>query len=364
MSSSLKYLSMIGAAASLLACAGSTQHIPPSNSAALPFASAEQAYLIGRGHHLAQRFDNAIAAYESALALEPEHVNTRNALATIYAEQGQFDRAILLWQSLTVAAANQTGPESAFLFSNLGYAMFLKGDYDGALAALEKACVLDPLNHRAWQHLGNALDKTGDHQRAAAMLKQAAALRSHDFRADYALAPRAGIAAIDSAIAAADEASSDWDETQVQKTASGMFVMRRISAKRKQTVTDNAVAPAVVRPIPDPVADSNPLVEIRNGNGVPGMARALAKTIAVDDWRVVRLTNHKGFGVKHTRVEYQPEFRDAAARLAARFGAAKVVQVDTVARADMRLVIGHDIVKVKAAPAALPVEGPVPVPRS
>lgn len=367
MRSSFKYLSMACAAASLLACADTSNRIEPAAATVAAdapiYATPEQAYLIGRTHHLAQRYGDAIAAYESALRMAPEHINARNGLATLYAEQGQFDKAIPLWQAVTAAMAEQAGPESAFLFSNLGYAMFLKGDYDGALAALGKACMLDPLNYRAWQHLGSAFDKLGQHERAAAMYKQAAALAKHDFKADYAVARRAGIAAIDSAVAATD-APSDMDETRIDRSGNGMFVMRRIAAKRKE-------APAAhgAKAVPDVAAsvqaasDAGAALEIRNGNGVTGMARALAKTMSGADWRVIRLTNQKGFGVQYTRVEYQPEFRDAAERLAARFGAARVVPVANVGRADMRLVIGRDLIKQRAAAVGVSAEADAPKPR-
>lgn len=368
MRSSFKYLSMCAATASLLACADPSWQIEPATAPAAPiYSNADQAYLIGRTHHLAQRFDSAIAAYESALRIAPNHINARNGLATLYAEQGLFDKAIPLWQAVTAAMADQAGPESAFLFSNLGYAMFLQGDYDGALAALGKACMLDPLNHRAWQHLGSAFDRLGQHERAAAMYKQAAGLARHDFKADYAVARSAGIAAIDSAIAAAD-GPHDIDENRIEKAGNGMFVMRRIHAKRKEVVaTHDAIAVHAVQPGPaaiaNVVAGAGADLEIRNGNGVTGMARALAKTVAGDDWRVVRLTNQKGFGVQHTRVEYQPEFRGAAERLAARFGAAQVVPVANIGRADLRLVIGRDLVKPRRAPAGISAHAGVTKPR-
>jgi hypothetical protein len=59
--------------------------------------------------------------------------------------------------------------------------------------------------------------------------------------------------------------------------------------------------------------------------------------------KVVRLTNEKGFAVRQTRIEYQPAFRSVAERLAERYGAAKPVEVSMAGRADVRLVIGHDL---------------------
>lgn len=349
MRASITYLSIAATAASLLACADTAQRAAPSQQAAPVYANADQAYLIGRSHHLAQRFDSAIAAYQSALQLAPGHINARNGLATVYAEQGRFEQAIPLWQALTAAMADQQTPENAFLFSNLGYAMFLKGDYDGALGALRKACMLDPLNYRAWHHLGSALDKLGQHDWAQAMYKQAIALQKHDFKTDYAVARRAGVASIDIAVAAPD-LEPGVDETRVERTANGMFVMRRITARRGDVAAEAAPVPVPDAPASAQAAtEPSAALEIRNGNGVRGMARGLANSMSGADWRVVRLSNQKGYGVQRTRVEYQPEFRDAAERLAARFGAAKVVPVSEVARADLRLVIGHDLVKRRPA---------------
>jgi tetratricopeptide (TPR) repeat protein len=354
MQSTIRYLSIVAAAASLLACGSTSYHVPPATAIASPgFSSADDAYLVGRGQHLSMRYADAVRSYEAALKIAPAHANASNGLATLYAERGEFDKAIPLWQALTAPLAEQAGPESAFLFSNLGYALFLKGDHQAALQALEKACVLDPLNHRAWRHLGSALEKLGQLERAQQMYKQAAALENHDFKADYAIAPNAGIAAIDSAVAAADE---NWARTELEQTAGGMFIMRRVEARKKPLAPGLAAPAAPVAAIAAPPAaaliDANTQLEIRNGNGVTGMARALAGTLGGAEMLVVRLTNEKGFGVQRTRVEYQPEFREAAERLAARFGAARAVQVDDVSRADVRLVLGRDLVPVKLARTA------------
>ncbi len=196
-------------------------------------------------------------------------------------------------------------PDSAFLFRNLGYAYFLQGDYASALAALEKACVLDPLSHRAWQHLGQALDKLGQGERAQLMYRQARTLESHDFKADYAATQGSTIAAIDSAVRAPEQAKVELA----------------------------------------PVLAESALLEIRNGNGVTGMAAATARTLKDPDLRVVRLSNQKGFDVLQTRVEYQGAYREAAERLAQRFGDATLREVDNCKAADLRLVIGHDLLR-------------------
>ena len=340
MQSTLKYLSVIGVAVALVACANNSSRPTPAAVVAPTFASPDDAYLVARSQHMAFRFDDALQSYQSALRMMPTHVNARNGLATLYAERGEFDKAVPLWQALTAMLGEQAGTENAFLFSNLGYALFLKGDYESALAALEKACVLDPLNHRAWQHLGGALEKLGQAERAQQMFKQAATLRQHDFKNDYALAPNSGSVAIDRAVAASAD-DNEWARIQVESSGGGLFVLRRIPARAPRVGAREADRTKAM------LMTTTISLEIRNGNGVTGMARSLARILHGGDMQVVRLSNQKGFGVIETKVEYQPDFREAAERLAARFGAATVVAVPHAGRADVRLVIGRDLIEHK-----------------
>lgn len=359
MRSTLKRTTLLIAGALLLACADPGRRPAPASAPAAAPASAEDAYVTGRAAHLARRHEAALAAYRAALARDPAHLKARNGLATLYAERGDFARAIGLWQAMTEEGEGADGQASAFLFSNLGYAHFLHGQFEQALAALEKACLLDPLNERAWDHLGGALEKVGQHQRAQQMFRQAGALRAHDFKADYAVAARAGVAAIDSAVKAGGQAppqEPQWDRTEVRQDASGVFVVQRVGAALPSA--EGVAAPAqaaLAAAAPAPAAEQagQALLEIRNGNGVTGMARSLAGTMDRSALRVVRLSNQKGFGVRQTRIEYQPEFREAAERLAQRFGAARVVAVGELGRADVRLVIGRDLTP-DAAARALP----------
>lgn len=358
MRSTLKCTTVLVAGALLLACADPARRPEPATAAAAAPASAEDAYATGRAAHLARRHDAALAAYRAALARDPAHLKARNGLATLFAERGDFARAIGLWQAMTAEGEGADGQASAFLFSNLGYAHFLNGQFEHALAALEKACLLDPLNDRAWDHLGGALEKVGQHQRAQQMFRQAGALRAHDFKADYAVAARAGVAAIDSAVKTGGQAppqEPQWDRTEVRQDASGVFVVQRVGMADGTAAPAQAalaaVAPAAPAALVPAAAERSgqALLEIRNGNGVTGMARSLAGTMDRSALRVVRLSNQKGFGVRQTRIEYQPEFREAAERLAERFGAARVVAVGQIGRADVRLVIGRDLAPADVA---------------
>ena len=339
MKTALKLLAVVWTGATLFACADVGTHNDTAGAAMRVAGSASDAYLIGRQQHLAGRYAEAIASYEAALRADPGHVNADNGLATIYAEQGDLVRAIALWQQLLARLGDESGPGTAFLYSNLGYAYLLHGEYDNAIAALERACVLDPINHRAWRHLGAALDKLGEHERALQMVQQANTLEGHDIKADYALAQRSGVAAIDSAI------DDGLGTTEIKQSPNGIFELRRVPAA-------GARPEALAEPVAAPAAAGHTL-EISNGNGVTGMARTLALQMEDPSLRVVRLSNQKGFGVKQTRVEYQAQFREAATRLAERVGSSATVEVSNYKTADMRLVIGRDLVVDKAASKAL-----------
>lgn len=333
-------LALLCAGATLAACAPFGARIAFDGAAPV----ADDAYLAGRNHHLARRYDEARAAYQAALQAAPGHVNARNGLATLYAEQREFATAIALWRALTESLTLSSGPGTAYLFSNLGHAYFLKGEYDNALVALEKACLLDPLNHRSWQLLGETLRKLGQEERAQQMLSQADALRVHDLRADYAAAGgRAQVAAIDRALKAPAREEAGWSQVQLHVGADGMLELRRGPTPAEPSAPSRLPEPAPLTPGrggPVPV-----LVEMRNGNGVSGMARSLARQVGTDGLKVTRLSNQKGFGVRQTRIEYEAAYREAAERLAGRFGGAQLQEVASCAPANLRVVLGRDVAR-------------------
>lgn len=336
----LKKMSILCAGTLLLACADVGRH--PERPAQV---DADLVYEGARQHHLAGRYEQAIAAYRTVLATAPRHVRARNALAAAYARQGDFAQAIPIWRALTEELAAGAGPDSAYLFANLGYAYLLGGDFDQAVAALERACVLDPLDHRAWHNLGESLRRLGHVDRAALMLRQAKTLREHNFQSDHAAVGGTAVAAIEAAVAMPARPDSGWAATEVRTAADGTLELLRVPSQQ-------AIAVALPRREPDPLPPAERrtdlvLLEIRNGNGVTGMARALSRQFRDDQLQVTRLSNAKGFNVRRTRIEHGAHFREAAERLAQRlagsFDQVQVVQVDTCKPADMRLVLGRDL---------------------
>ena len=341
----LKKISVLCAGALLLACADVARQ-----PGAAPAADADRAYDQGRQHHLAGRYDEAITAYRTVLAASPRHVRARNALAAAFARQGDFTQAIPIWRALTEELTAANGPHGAYLFANLGYAYLLGGDLQNAVTALEKACVLDPLDHRAWNNLGESLRRLGQKDRAALMFRQADALRDHDFRGDVAVAGGTAVAAIKAAVASPARPDNGWTATEVRTAADGTLELLRLPAQG--VLAREAPVPQPLPPAPRTRLDVV-LLEIRNGNGVTGMARSLSRQMVGNGLQVTRLSNEKGFQVRRTRIEHHADFRAAAERLAQRLGEretgrfdpVQIVQVDTCKPTDMRLILGQDLAR-------------------
>ena len=242
--------------------------------------------------------------------------------------------ALAIWRDLNTVLAADAGPDAAQKFVNLGSAYLRNGDYDAARAALERACLLEPLVAESWQLLGEALAALGQGARAQQMLRQAASLRQHDLRADFAATGgQTGVVALGQAM---KTPQPGWAQAQIHVGVDGMMELRRIPASAP-VVQPLSLPPAVAR------------LEISNGNGVTGMARALARRIDAPGLRVTRLSNQPGFAVRHTRIEYDAAHFEAARRLAQRVGSVHLQEVERSAPANLRLVLGRDLAHHGAA---------------
>lgn len=316
-----------------LACTTQLAHAPVP-----AWPDADAAYVAGRTYFERGDLPAAQVAYEQALRHAPRHVNARNGLAVLHAQRGEHVAAIAHWQALT-QQAGMARPQQAYLFSNLGHAYYLSGRDAQALPALEQACLLDPLNALAWQHLAQVLERLGQHERAAIMRRQAASLQEHDLRRDMAVLRGTAPQQSPPAPAPAQEMPAMARVEITQRD--GMAQLQRLPAAR------SLPASALVQLLPlrpMPVAGAPPpRLEIVNGNGVPGLAAALARSLAGDPVQVVRLANETSFQVARTRVEHRPAQAQAARRLARQLGG----QVQTLAAdcpaSELRLVLGRDL---------------------
>jgi len=346
MHASIKYLSSACLGALLFGCADHPRLRALPNAPMAAASVADEAYLLGRQQHMAYRYAAAIGNYQAALRINPRHVNATNGLATLDAERGDLAQAIARWRALTSGAAAPSSPASAFLYSNLGYAQLLNGEYMQAITALERACALDPSNHRPWHHLGSAFEKLGQFEHAKRMHQHARMLEQRDIKGQTALALALAPALPGTASSAA--APDGWAATEVRQTSNGMFELRRSAPMAAVAATPAAGTSALMAMVAaPPVPFARATLEIRNGNGITGMARSVARQMGDASLRVIRLSNEKRFDVAHTRVEYQGAFRQAAEHLAGRFGNVAVLEVENAKGADMRLVMGRDLLHRK-----------------
>lgn len=237
----------------------------------------------------------------------------RNGQAVLHAQRGEVRQAIAIWEALLAGGALRE-PRHAYLLRNLGHAYRLAGRDADAVTVLEQACLLDPRNALAWQQLAQVLARLGQHERAARMQDQAHSLQAREV-------PR--IRAEAEAIPMPAPVAPVMDRIEITQSA-GMASLQRVVAASPPD------APRL-------------RLEILNGNGKPGMAAALARSLAGGDLRVVRTGNAASFRVARTRVEYRPAQRQAARQLARQLGNnIEFVAADCPA-SELRLILGRDI---------------------
>ena len=240
--------------------------------------------------------------------LEPA---ARNGQAVLQAQRGDVRQAIAIWEAL-LAGGVLREPRHAYLLRNLGHAYILAGRDADAVTVLEQACLLDPRNALAWQQLAQVLARLGQHEWAARVQEQAQGLQAR-------VVPRVQTEAIPMPAPVAPL----MDRIDITQSA-GMAMLRRVAA------ASGPEAPRL-------------RLEILNGNGKPGMAAALARSLAGGHLQVVRTGNAASFRVARTRVEYRPAQRQAARRLARQLGAnVEAVAADCPA-SELRLILGRDI---------------------
>jgi hypothetical protein len=102
----------------------------------------------------------------------------------------------------------------------------------------------------------------------------------------------------------------------------------------------------VDRPEPTTLAVKGLILEISNGNGKTGMARALGQDMRRAGFNVKRVTNALPYDKHSSYLLYPQDLRDEASQLAASFNMPlRMVAGDTSnRRVDIRLVLGRDAI--------------------
>ncbi|MBI3223307.1 MAG: tetratricopeptide repeat protein [Nitrosomonadales bacterium] len=127
----------------------------------------ESYYQLGRYYQGQNRYEQALAAYQKALAIDGTFAEARNGLGVIYAMQGKQQEALEQFR-----LAMKQAPNAAHIQNNLGYALYLSKSYAEAASTLARAVALNPANHAAHTNLALALDKAGDREKAVQVMAQ------------------------------------------------------------------------------------------------------------------------------------------------------------------------------------------------
>ena len=294
----------------------STRDDPISSTLQAFIDTAQSLYNRGRELHRESRLAEAGQYYEHALKIDPSHMDTQNAVAALDASRGDVDRAIRLLSSLAEAH-----PETAHVHANLGYAYYLKGQYVLAQESLERATMLDPSNENSW----SKLDKVNTEIHRQEML-------AHSVADNMELAQSA-------------------DANGLKSVMPGVYVLRYADEPMSAQIALTAVAEPEVQQSQLPAISQSTAagrVELVNGNGVTGLARALRGLIADKKWKVVRTRNNDQFSVKTTRIEYTSSYYPAARQLADTIGIDAVLLLNEKQEgSNLRVVLGHDFKSVE-----------------
>ena len=114
------------------------------------------------------RYEEAIQAYQQAIALDPKYATPHNGLGNVYSGQGRYGDAISAYHQ-----AIQLDPEFAYPHNGLGNVYSDQSRYEEAIQAYQQAIALDPKFAYPYNGLGNVWYKQGRYDDAISAYNQA-----------------------------------------------------------------------------------------------------------------------------------------------------------------------------------------------
>ena len=143
-------------------------------------------YTLARVHYDQQRFQSGLEEIREAIRLHPESVQAHDLLGQCLEGLGDFDGAVAAYQRAN-AVHDEAGSASPWPGYHLGSLWHDLGDLEGAEAALRSAVAADPEHALAYAELGLVLRKANRLAEAADALETAARLSPADANVQYAL---------------------------------------------------------------------------------------------------------------------------------------------------------------------------------
>lgn len=325
----LALLATFGAGCSSVDKPGAALRFEPVMSVRHGAPNAQSYYQLGRYYQGQKRLDKAEAAYLKALAADDRHVDALNALGSLYAERGELQRSVQMFQRVTAMA-----PDAAYLYNNLGFTYYLLGRLDDAYAAVLKALNLDQKLERGWVNL----EQIAAARSEAAIVEAAKSRQLDQLPREPAVNSPPDTAANETLQTASEQSPSPKLELALETpTQAPQADAGRQTPEESAEGLEKTESQALL---------SDVRVEVSNGNGVVGFARKFSAQLRANEIRVTRITNHRPYTITKTNIHYDPRFEDAAHALMQQFKlTGRIVATRTPrAGADIRIVLGQDVI--------------------
>lgn len=282
--------------------------------------SAESLYRLGRHHQQANRLEEAADAYRAALQKDEAHIESRNALATIYFAQKDMVAAMSEFKTILLQQ-----PGLSHVHSNLGYAYMLEKNYAAAMPELAQAIIIDPTNARAFGNLTLAYERLG------AMVKEGRA------RPDSTSGAAAKAARADDA--------QPVQAAQAQQAAEEQQAVQAVQTGPEQDKTDGIADEPAKIALAKAETQGGIAVVIANGTRDETMAGRIADGLRRNGVNVSRMTDLAPYRQQRTVILYRDGYRKEALELSRMFAVPPAVVNNTRTRdaADasaVRLVLG------------------------
>ena len=256
-------------------------------------------YLLGRYHQGKINYKKAIAAYEMALAADPDYVEVHNGLGVIYSVQGKYELAIQHFQT-----AINLSSEASYLHNNLGYAYLVQGQEIKAAESLQLALNLDPGNKQARSNLARTYERVDLHDKATILRLSAPEAIKPSTNPDTLLHSTKAVNVTEKTI----DGSLEQVETEAKlvQVTPNVYEYKYESTKKRDLISALISGPdQVLLSDQTSVLSKDVRIEVSNGNGVKGMAKKVLDFLQKNNFSKARLTNHKTFTQPRTTIYYQ-----------------------------------------------------------
>ena len=359
--------------------------------------SPEQYYEIGREYQKKAKYYQAVIAYQKSLRLDPAYTKSITGLATVFADQKLYIVSITLFEKVTKLEPN------AINFNNLGYAYYLNQQFAEANRVLTQAITLDPGYVQAQKNLALVANNQPTAELAQDKVETSnlpkteasAPVANNVVDSNTTVELNAVTQNVDTQIIASNTIVIETKPpAKMVQTASSVYELSLdpqlnsvtktepvITANQQKSQTSAIVekqnnllaaisggisfkhAPAINKLFDLAsksitnfnVSDSNKFVEIINGNGIKGIAKAVAGKFKESGNMQLKVADAKRFNQMKTHIQYKSGHHDDAMNLNRNLlNKPFLIRNDNLPNdVGLRLVLGRDLIPAENVSAMI-----------